>query len=180
MLLAFLADLIGLASIVGAFAAGLILKDAYFDEANKRVGISSADSHHGHGKQSVEAIIAPIEGIFAPIFFVMMGVQVDIMSFAKVEIIGIALAITAVAIIGKLGSAVFLDKKLDKLVVGIGMVPRGEVGLIFASIGKALGVLDAGLFSAIIIVVILTTLITPPLLKWAVERKIKREAALAG
>ncbi|MBK8549749.1 MAG: cation:proton antiporter [Ignavibacteria bacterium] len=154
--LAWLSDLIGLASIVGAFAAGLIIKEEYFNDALKDKNISVKD------------VIEPIEAIFAPVFFVIMGMQVDVSSFGNFNILGVALALTAVAIFGKLISGIFA-KGMDKKIIGIGMVPRGEVGLIFAGIGKELGVLDGALFSAIIIIVILTTFITPPALKWAFE-----------
>ncbi|MEO8664312.1 MAG: cation:proton antiporter [Ignavibacteria bacterium] len=153
-LLAWLSDQVGLASIVGAFAAGLIIKEEYFNDALKDKNIT------------VKSLIAPIETIFAPVFFVIMGLQVDVLAFGNLNILGLALALTFVAILGKLVSGIFA-KGMDKKIIGIGMVPRGEVGLIFAGIGKTIGVLDATMFSAIIIIVILTTFITPPALKWA-------------
>lgn len=156
VLLAWVSDKIGLASIVGAFTAGLIIKEEYFNDALK-------DKH-----KTVKSVIEPIETIFAPIFFVIMGLQVDLSAFVNFNILGVALALTAVAIIGKLVSGIFA-KGMDKKIIGIGMVPRGEVGLIFASIGKSIGVLNGTLFSGIIIIVILTTFITPPALKWAFE-----------
>lgn len=157
VLLAWVSDKIGLASIVGAFTAGLIIKEEYFNEALK-------DKH-----RTVKSVIEPIETIFAPVFFVIMGLQVDLSAFLNLNILGIALALTAVAIIGKLVSGVFA-KGMDKRIIGIGMIPRGEVGLIFAGIGKSIGVLNGTLFSGIIIIVILTTFITPPALKWAFEK----------
>lgn len=163
MLLSWLSDMIGLASIVGAFAAGLIIKEEYFNDAVKNKEIS------------VKKVIEPIEKIFAPVFFVIMGLQVDLSAFANFSILGVALALTVVAIIGKLLSGIFA-KGMDKKIIGIGMVPRGEVGLIFAGIGKGLGVLDGALFSAVIIIVILTTFVTPPALKWAFGNYDKRLA----
>ncbi len=157
VLLAWLADFIGLASIVGAFAAGLILKEQDFDNVLQ-------DSNH-----TVKDVIEPIEVIFAPVFFVIMGLQVDLTAFMKSDILGIALALTIVAVAGKLISGIFA-KGMDRRIIGIGMVPRGEVGLIFAGIGKSLGVLNSEMFSAVIIIVILTTFITPPALKWAFEK----------
>ena len=157
MFLAWLADAIGLATIIGAFAAGLIIKEEYF-------------TRH-HGEHSVESIIAPIEGIFAPVFFVLMGLQVDVSVFTNMEVLISGLALTVVAIISKMAASLILKKGNNKLIIGIGLVPRGEVGLIFASIGKSIGVLDDRLFSIIIVVVLLTTMVTPPMLKWAIERK---------
>lgn len=163
MVLSYLADLIGLASIVGAFAAGLILREEYFEDLPE-------EARH---KNSVREILAPIEGIFAPVFFVIIGFQVDVSTFVDPEVLIMGLVLSVVAIIGKLGSSIFL-KNQDKMIVGVGLVPRGEVGLIFASIGSALGVLDAQMFSVIIIVVMMTTLVTPPALQWAVKRKYPR------
>lgn len=157
ILLSWFSEIIGLSGIVGAFAAGLIIKEEYFNEA-------LSDQ-----KRSVKQVIEPVEAIFAPIFFVLMGIQVDVTAFANAEVIGLALLLTFVAIIGKLASGIF-SKGLDRRIIGIGMVPRGEVGLIFAGIGKSIGILSTSLFSALIILVILTTLITPPALKWAFER----------
>lgn len=154
MLLAWLSDLIGLASIVGAFAAGLIIKEEFFGYELKE------------NTKTVKSVIEPIEVIFAPVFFVIMGMQVDLSAFLKTEILFVALVLTVVAIAGKLLSSIFI-KGLDKKIIGIGMIPRGEVGLIFAGIGKAIGILDSSLFSAMIIVIILTTFVTPPGLKWA-------------
>lgn len=162
VLLAWVSDKIGLASIVGAFTAGLIIKEEYFNDALK------------DKNRTVKSVIEPIETIFAPVFFVIMGLQVDLSAFLNFNILGIALALTAVAIIGKLVSGIFA-KGMDKRIIGIGMIPRGEVGLIFASIGKSIGVLDGTLFSGIIIIVILTTFITPPALKWAFEKYDKKK-----
>jgi Kef-type K+ transport system membrane component KefB len=156
VLLAWLSDVIGLASIVGAFAAGLIIKEEFFMSVK------------GNNNDTVKKVMHPIETLFAPIFFVIIGLQVDLSTFLNFNIIGIALLLTLVAIIGKIVSGIFI-KGMDRNIIGIGMIPRGEVGLIFASIGKTLGVLDSSLFSVIIIIVILSTFITPPALKWAFD-----------
>jgi Kef-type K+ transport system membrane component KefB len=160
LLLAWLADVMGLATIVGAFAAGLILTEESFR------------THQGghFGNQSLEAIIAPLEGVFAPIFFVLMGMQVDIATLADSRVLLLGLSLSAVAVVSKVAAALPLAKGTDRLVVGLGMVPRGEVGLIFASIGRAMGILDLSLYSVVIIMVFFTTLITPPALKWAMDR----------
>ena len=161
LLLAWLADLMGLATIVGAFAAGLILKDESFTVYTK-----------GHfGDRSVESIMAPLEGIFAPVFFVLMGLQVDISTFLNPRVLLLGLIITAVAVVTKVAAALPFSKGLNRLVVGLGMVPRGEVGLIFASIGRVMGILDTSLYSVVIIMVLLTTLVTPPALTLALGRK---------
>ncbi len=167
MLLAWAADAIGLATIVGAFAAGLILEERHF----------GAGGAGAHGAGSVESVIAPLEGIFAPVFFVLMGMQVDVETFLDWKVLLLGLAFTLVAVLGKLAAGLAAGRGLDRLTIGIGLIPRGEVGLIFAGIGRALGVLDDGLFSIIIIVVLLTTVATPPLLTWSVGRGRRHRAA---
>jgi Kef-type K+ transport system membrane component KefB len=95
----------------------------------------------------------------------------------KPEILGLAAALTLAAVVGKQACALgALGGKLDRLSIGIGMIPRGEVGLIFASIGLTLVVrgehiIDSGTYSAVVIMVMLTTLITPPALKWSLNRR---------
>ncbi|MGC9965879.1 MAG: cation:proton antiporter [Syntrophobacteraceae bacterium] len=169
MLLAWLADKIGLAAIIGAFAAGVIIKEESFD----KIGAGS-----GHD-QSVEAILGPIEHLLAPIFFVLIGLQVDVTTLADVKVLLMGLLLTAVAVAGKLAASLGVMGGADRLIVGIGMLPRVEVALIVASMGKSLGVLDNALYSVIIIVVSLTVLITPPLLKWSIERKLNKAPGAA-
>lgn len=169
MVLSWMADQIGLAAIIGAFAAGLIIEEEHFEEAGCQ------DGHH----DSVESIIAPIEAVFAPVFFVLMGMQVDVMTLADVRVLGAGLALSAVAVAGKVAGSVVLPKDVDRLIVGIGMVPRGEVGLIFAGVGKTIGILSNELFSVIIIMVLLTTLVTPPALAWAVRRKAANKSQIS-
>jgi Kef-type K+ transport system membrane component KefB len=161
-LLSWLADAVGLATIVGAFAAGLILEEVHFKEFKETI--------HLH------ELIRPISTLFVPIFFVLMGIQVRLETFADSSVVGLALGLTVAAIIGKqvCGLAV-VEKRLDRVSIGVGMIPRGEVGLIFAGIGKALNIVDGALYSAIVIMVILTTLITPPALKFTLSRWDRRE-----
>lgn len=155
MALAWLANLVGLATIVGAFAAGVILHDGYF-------------YHWGNVQEhrySIRDLIAPLEVILVPIFFVLMGVQVKLETFLSWQVMVLALGLLAAAIAGKLISGLGAGKGSSRMVIGVGMLPRGEVGLIFASIGKSLGVISDALFSALVLMVIVTTLMTPPMLK---------------
>jgi Kef-type K+ transport system membrane component KefB len=154
--LSWAASRIELATIVGAFAAGLILRETHFEEIEK--------------KADLEHIVSPLGKIFAPIFFVLMGMQVNLKSFAQPATLGLAAALTGVAIVTKLVCGIVAGPGRNKLAVGIAMVPRGEVGLIFASVGKGLGVVTDAEFSSIVIMVIVTTLVTPPALKWALGR----------
>jgi Kef-type K+ transport system membrane component KefB len=155
--LSWLADAIHLASIVGAFAAGLIVSDDYFHKEKDGV--------------TIEDLVFPLESIFAPVFFVLIGMQVNLSVFAEPSTLLLAAGFTVAAVIGKLVSGAVAGRGVDRLTVGIGMIPRGEVGLIFASIGKALGVVDDTVFSAIVVMVMLTTFGTPIALHWSMKRK---------
>jgi Kef-type K+ transport system membrane component KefB len=164
--LAYLADLTGLAPIVGAFAAGLLLEPVHFRGFKEDI--------------QIEELIRPVSTFLVPVFFVLMGIQVRLESFANIPVLGLAAGLTVAAILGKqvCGFGV-LEKNLDRLSVGVGMIPRGEVGLIFASIGKYLNVVDDATFSAVVIMIIVTTLITPPILKLTLARKRRVPAALS-
>ncbi len=157
-LLSILANMVGLATIVGAFAAGLILEEIHFKEF--------------YQQRTLRDLLKPITTVFVPVFFVLMGMRVRLETFARVDVLAIAAGLTLAAIIGKqvCGLAV-VERGLDRLSIGIGMIPRGEVGLIFASMGRSMGVINDAIFSAVVIMVMVTTLVTPPLLKLSLERK---------
>jgi Kef-type K+ transport system membrane component KefB len=168
--LSWVAGLVGLAPIVGAFAAGLVLDEAHFETFHKR------------GEQTLEKLIAPISTILVPIFFVLMGLKVDLKAFARVDVLGFAAVLTLVAILGKqVCSLAAVEKGINRLAIGLGMIPRGEVGLIFAGIGATLTlpnaqgvqepVINAATFAAVVIMVIVTTLVTPPFLKWSMAKQ---------
>ena len=150
-----LANLVGLATIIGAFTAGLILHDAYF----KNWG-----DHTAH-RYSIKDLIMPLEVILVPIFFVLMGIQVKLETFLDPHVIKMAAGLLVAATVGKIAAGVVAGRDVNRLAVGVGMLPRGEVGLIFAAIGKSLGVISDALFSAVVLMVIVTTLVAPPLLK---------------
>ena len=170
-LFSWLASAIGLAAIVGAFAAGLILDDVHYRDFAHR------------GEQGLEHLLEPIASLLVPFFFVQMGMRTDLASFADLEVLGIAAALTFAAIIGKQACALAVwGRPLDKLSIGIGMIPRGEVGLIFASIGSTLTlggqpIITPALYSAVVVMVIVTTLVTPPALKWSLNRSASRAAS---
>ena len=156
MALAWLATVSQLASIIGAFAAGLIIHDGFFDghalEGNKK-------------DTQIRELMAPLEALLAPLFFVLIGIQVKLEAFLDWHVLLVALGLTVAATIGKLVSGFGANKKTDRILVGVGMLPRGEVGIVFASIGRTLGVLSDALFSSIILMVIITTFMAPPWLK---------------
>jgi Kef-type K+ transport system membrane component KefB len=162
-----LAGVVGLAPIVGAFAAGVVLDPVHYRPFLER------------GERRVEELLFPINTLIVPVFFVLMGLRVDLKSFASPEVMGFAALVTAAAIIGKqiCGLGV-LEKGLDRIAVGVGMIPRGEVGLIFAGMGASLmlggkPVFSPTTFSALVFMVMLTTFLTPPLLKLTLGRKVK-------
>jgi Kef-type K+ transport system membrane component KefB len=162
--LAWLASRLELAPIVGAFAAGLILERMHYRDFTAR------------GERGLEELIKPLAAFLVPVFFVSMGAQTDLRSFAQPGTLLLASALTLAAIVGKqfcyLG---VLKSGLDRLSVAIGMIPRAEVGLIFASIGASLRldgkpIIDPSAYAAVVIMVIVTTLLTPPALKWSLAR----------
>lgn len=163
-LLAWASNAIGLAPIVGAFAAGLILEDVHYRDFVDR------------GEHSLDELIQPISAFLVPLFFVIMGMRTDLRSFADLGVLGLAAALTVAAIIGKQACSIgAIGRGLDGISIGIGMIPRGEVGLIFANIGLALTVageriIDSSTYSAVVVMVIATTMVTPPLLKWSLSR----------
>jgi Kef-type K+ transport system membrane component KefB len=150
--LAWLASVAGSAMIIGAFAAGLLLRE-------------TAQAHE------MERGVAHLGHFFVPLFFVAVGAAVDIRVFNPLDPVNhrtllIGGLLTLAAIVGKFaaGYAPFWFKG-NKRVIGVGMIPRGEVGLIFAQMGLASKVFDAAMFSAIALMVMVTTFIAPPLLK---------------
>ena len=161
MILAWLANLVGLATIIGAFTAGLILNDRFFE----RCGIARED----YGI-SIKNLIMPLEVILVPIFFILMGIQVKLETFADPQVLVMATGLLVAAVVGKLAAGLGASKPGKRLAIGLGMMPRGEVGLIFAAIGKSLGVISDALFSAVVLMVIVTTLLAPPLLKLVLGR----------
>lgn len=166
-ILAFLASLIGLAPIVGAFAAGLILEKVHYEDLVSR------------GENQLEEAIHPISSFLTPVFFVLMGFRTDLRVFMDSGVLLLAAALTFAAILGKqVCSLAVIREKISRISIGIGMMPRGEVGLIFANIGLGLkvqgeAVITPMVFSAVVIMVIVTTMATPPALKWSLNRKVE-------
>ncbi|WP_313949233.1 cation:proton antiporter [Leptolyngbya sp. FACHB-261] len=152
-LLSYVANVIQLEAILGAFAAGLILAETERQE------------------ELIEQI-KPIADMLVPIFFITVGARTDVSVLnpfnpANREGLIISAFLIVVAILGKVitGWTVFGKEKLNRLAIGVGMIPRGEVGLVFASVGTASGVLSDALNAAIVVMVILTTFLAPPLLR---------------
>jgi Kef-type K+ transport system membrane component KefB len=155
LLFAALADKAGSAMIIGSFAAGIVLSSTnQFDLIVER--------------------IEPVADVFTPIFFVSVGAAVNVNLFNPLSdvfngtVIAVGAILFVIAVVGKVLAGYVVGwgaERLNRLAIGIGMVPRGEVGLIFADIGRRAGILSAEAFSAILIMVIATTFVAPPLLK---------------
>ena len=188
LIMAWLAHAVGLAPIIGAFAAGLLFEPVFlkeFDtpkmvqEIEPLLAKESDSANHDqiravlvrHTSHQHEHMIESISYFFVPVFFVLTGMQVDLSTLSDPKTVLVALGVTTAAVIGKLASGFFAGKGKNPWIVGWGMVPRGEVGLIFAMVGKALGVMSESLFSVIVIMVILTTLLTPPILTALLRKK---------
>lgn len=185
LITAYLGEQIGLAPIVGAFAAGLVLDPVHFrffeepeiandirenlHDAPPAVKARVAAVLERHADRHVEDIIEPLGHFLAPIFFVMTGMAVRLETLFNLPILLVALGITIAAFVGKIAAGLVAGP-VNKSVVGWGMIPRGEVGLIFAATGRAIGVVNDEVFSIIVIMVILSTLLPPPVLTYLLKR----------
>lgn len=183
---AYLASRMGLAPIVGAFAAGLVLDPVHFRhfkdpeiiqdlrahlaQAPEEMETTLVEMIDHHADRHVTDILEPIGNFLVPIFFVLTGMNVRLETLFDPQVLLVALGITLVAFAGKAVSGLVAGR-VRKSIVGWGMAPRGEVGLIFAAMGERLGVISDQVYGVIIIVVILTTLLTPLILNWLARRR---------
>jgi len=184
LFLAWLAHAIGLAPIIGAFAAGLLFEPVFLRHFETPRVVQEAapllpPGERGrelravlekHTRHQHESMLEPIGYFFVPVFFVLTGMQVDLRSLGDPTLVAIALGVTVAAVFGKLAAGFAAGRGVNPWVIGWGMVPRGEVGLIFAAAGRQLGVMDDAMFSMVVIMVILTTLLTPPVLTGLLRR----------
>ena len=174
-LLAYVASSIGLAPIVGAYAGGLILEEAHYRDFLDQ------------GEHRLEELVRPISVFLVPVFFVLMGMRVQLATLTQPGALGLAALLIVAAVLGKQACALGgIGAGLDHVAIGLGMIPRGEVGLIFANIGLGLTlhgerIVDERTFSAIVVAVMATTLVTPPVLKWRLTRVERRgERVMSG
>jgi Kef-type K+ transport system membrane component KefB len=153
-----IAEAAKLAPIVGAFVAGLALS-------------------RSSTKERINRELAPVGHLFIPVFFLEIGIDAQVEKFVSPEVLGIAAALFVCAVVGKLVSALgAVGSPGDRWLIGFGMIPRGEVGLIFATIGLKEGILGGNLYAALLLVVLATTLVAPPLLRWRLLRIRSRPA----
>jgi Na+:H+ antiporter len=163
--LAWAANAVGLAPLVGAFAAGLVLEERHSELFVER------------GELSLSELLQPMISFLVPVFFVLVGIRTNVALLAHPALLTLALALAGAAIAGKLACAAgVFSAGARRLTGAIGMVPRGEVTLVFAALGSTLRVGDVPLldqrgYASLVAVVVLTTLITPPALKWSLARQ---------
>jgi len=148
VLVSWLANKFNIGVISGAFMAGMIL--------------NSMPDQQG----LIKALIKPLEQVFSPIFFVFVGMQVNLKQFLDPETLWLTVVLLIAAIVGKVAAGFFAQHKLNNYAIGLGMVPRGEAVLVFISIGKILGIIDDSLFTVIAMIVLVSNLIAP----WTLNR----------
>jgi Kef-type K+ transport system membrane component KefB len=148
----------GLAPIVGGYAAGLILEPAHVEFLEERE------------RKSLEALVHPLVTALAPIFFVVMGARVDPRNLMDTSILALALSLTLLGALGKYLAGFAAGKGFDPHLIGWGMMPRGEVGLIFVATGAQLGVLSGPIQSAVVAAMMLTTVMGPIGLSWLLNQ----------
>lgn len=148
----------GLAAIVGAYFAGVALEEIYFDKKREH------DTEH-----AIEHFVDDLITGFGPIFFVYAGCAVNPAVFLNPAVLVNGIAFTVIAFVGKVASGLAASE--NRMIIGVGMAPRGEVGIVFATIGLSSGILTQELFGASMMMVLLTTVVTPPLLNYLIKRK---------
>lgn len=154
------AQFAGLDAIVGAFAAGLVLDAVAYEDLETRE------------PRGLEAQLQEVSKFLVPIFFVVTGAKVQLDALTGGDILLLAASLTVVAVLGKQAcSLVAYGPGVNRLAVGLGMIPRGEVGLIFASVGQKAGVVTPPTYAAVVLMVMVTTMVTPPVLAWSLERR---------
>ena len=159
--LALVSAAIGLAAIIGAFVAGLIVAET-------------------EAQDELQHEIRPLGLIFTPFFFAVTGAQIDLGALVDPAIAALAIVLTLAGIVTKIIGGLIGARSVGRwssAAVGFGMVPRGEVGIVVANLGLAGGFLSPGVFGAVIVAVVLTTVIAPYLLTWAIPRSIAEGAA---
>ncbi len=159
LLVAGAAQSIHLGAVTGAFIAGLILNDRAFPASHASVPEAIG----------IRATMTPLADLFVPLYFVFIGAQVHLSQLANPEVLGLASALFVVAMVTKISAAFLVLPRSNWWVTGLGMAPRGEVLLVVAALGKALGLLDQALFAVLVLVMLGTMLTVPPLLARALR-----------
>lgn len=183
----YLAGISNLASRMGAFIAGLFLDPVAFEhfdkpkiledleKQTKNFNRSEKESLHKtfetYSKKHVGELIEPLSYFTVPIFFVVLGMNVDLRLLADMPTILVAIAITAITVLCRMSAGLFAGKNVNKLIVGVSLVPQGEVGLAYIAMGLSLGVLDTKILSILVAVNIITTFVAPLALSYLLNPK---------
>ncbi|WP_200285362.1 cation:proton antiporter [Rhabdochromatium marinum] len=160
-LLAWLCSSLGLSGTVGGFAAGLILSDESLRDKTKEM-------------------LVPLIAVFTPIFFLLIGMQVNLAVFLDWQTLVLTIGLLFAAVVGKLPAGLVAGPDADRATVALGMLPRGEVALIFVGVGRSLDVIDDRLFAALVAVIILLAFGSGLALKWAFDPRSARAEELLG
>ncbi|MBU0499936.1 MAG: cation:proton antiporter [Gammaproteobacteria bacterium] len=176
---AWLAHAVGAPELLGGFAAGLALSRRFFLPFGVALHQDPDFAHR------IENQLRPIAQLFTPIFFVMVGLSLDLraIDWGEILIWGLSLSLLLAAALGKLSAALVVSGTLhERLAIGLAMLPRGEVGLIFAELGQKSGILNPNVYAALVIVIAMTTLAAPLLLKRHYARipRIREQLRLAA
>jgi Kef-type K+ transport system membrane component KefB len=161
---ALLAQFVGLAAIIGAFVVGLFIAETPV-------------------REEVEHGFRPLLGIFAPFFFAVTGAHIDLSALLQPDLLVIVLVLTAMGILTKLVGGIVGSWRLGKwnsIVVGVGMSPRGEVGIVVAALGLSLALIGQEIYAVLLAAVILTTLVAPVMLQWAIPHATRAERHVDG
>jgi Kef-type K+ transport system membrane component KefB len=156
---ALLASVVGLAAIIGAFVVGLVIAESQV-------------------KEEVEHEFRPLVAIFTPFFFAVTGANFDLSALRDPVLLGLAVVLAIIGVLTKLVGGLVGAWRLGRwnaTVVGFGMSPRGEVGIVVAALGLSLGLIESDLYAAVIAAVVATTLVAPVLLGWAIPRARRSE-----
>lgn len=164
LLFAYLSHVSGAPEILGSFAAGIALSRRFF------LPFGLGLKKDVRFVEKVKTSMSPIIQLFTPIFFVMVGLSMNlkVIDFSSIEFWSMTFVFLSIAVIGKYLGAFLITQKCstNKMLIGISMIPRGEVGLIFAEIGRVNGILNNEVYAVVIFVIIITTIVPPFLLKW--------------
>lgn len=187
-LFSWVAHSLGLAFVVGAFIAGLILDEIYFktfSRSNFLIQLRDLSMQVSDDKlrrkltnviriqegQTIKELLKPISHLFVPIFFIYIGMMLNIDDLIHPTTLIITLALLGISFFGRILSGfVIRGEKINHLILGLGMTPIGEAGLIFAVFGKIVGIIDENVLSAIVSTLVIASILTPVLIKFAIRK----------
>jgi len=180
MLFSYLAHAIGAPEIMGGFAAGIAMSQYFRISLSKRLGLPFVNrinrifAPNPALSHQLETQMRPLIHTFTPLFFIMVGISLNLkqVDWSSAFVWGLSGSLLLVAVGGKLVAGYLIkEPRLQQAIIGLSMIPRGEVGLIFAQLGYSNGILDAQIYAALLIVIALTTVVPPFIIKWLYQRE---------